>query len=120
MFKFISKEIRKSTLFEKLLLIVGIAIGIIGFWLINSVYSQNPVVSWQLVTAIFLWLLLVFMVVLTASNEGIKEELSINIKEHTEETKLIKEEISLLKEETKLVREEIKLLNKALVKKGKK
>ena len=113
MFKFISKEIRKSTLFEKFLLIVGIAIGIIGFWLINSVYSQNPVVSWQFVIAIFLWLLLIFMVVLTASNEGIKEELSITIKDHIEETKL-------LKEETKLVREEIKLLNKALVKKGKK
>ena len=106
MFKFISKEIRKSTLFEKFLLIVGIAIGIIGFWLINSVYSQNPVVSWQLITATFLWLLLVFIVVLTASNEGIKEELSIIIKEHIEETKLVKEEI--------------KLLNGKLIKKGKK
>ena len=120
MFKLNSKGIRKSSLFEKLLLIVGIAIGIVGFWLINSVYSQNPVVSWQLVTAILLWLLLVFMVVLTASNEGIKEELSIIIKEHIEETRLIKEETKLLKEETKLVKQEIKLLNGKLTKKGKK
>ena len=113
MFKLGSEDIRKSTLFEKLLLIIGIAIGIIGFWLINSVYSQNPVVSWQLITTIFLWLLLVFIVILTASNESIKEELSIIIKDHIEETKLIKEE-------TKLVKEEINLLNKALGKKGKK
>ena len=113
MFELRSKGIRKSTLFEKLLLIIGIAIGIIGFWLINSIYSQNPVVSWQLITATFLWLLLVFVVVLTASNESVREELSIIIKNHIEETKLIKEE-------TKLVREEINLLNKALAKKGKK
>lgn len=106
MFKLSSEGIRKSTLFEKLLLAVGVAIGITGFWLINSIYSQNPVVSWQLVTATFLWLLLVFMVVLTASNEGIKEELGIIIKEHIEETKLVKEEI--------------KLLNRKLIKKGKK
>ena len=114
------KDIRKSSLFEKFLLIIGIAIGIVGFWLINSVYSQNQEVSWEFVMAILLWLLLIFMVVLTASNEGIKEELSINIKEHIEETKLIKEEISLLKEETSLVKKEINLLNRALVKKGKK
>ena len=120
MFKLGSEGIRKSTLFEKLLLIIGIAIGIIGFWLINSVYSQNQVLSWQLVTAIFLWLLLVFIVILTASNESIKEELCIIIKDHIEETRLIKEETKLLKEETKLVKEEISLLNKILGKKGKK
>lgn len=87
---------RASTLFEKLLLTVGIAISIIGFWLINSLYNQNAVLSWQFLTAIFLWLLLIFVVILTASNESVKEELSTIIKHHIEETKLIKKEIRIL------------------------
>ena len=38
MFKFVYKRFQTSTLFEKLLLITGIGIGIIGFWFINKVY----------------------------------------------------------------------------------
>ena len=110
MFNKLFSKFRTSTLFEKLLLFTGIAIGIVGFWLINKVYYIDPVFSWDFVDAIFLWLLLIFMVILTASNESIKEELSFITKEHIEETKLIKEEI-------KLVKEELKLLNANLVKK---
>lgn len=90
------KIYRKPTLFEKMLLVIGLAIGVIGFWLINTAYSIAPAISWQSLTVIFLWLLLVFIVILTASNESIKEELSVIIKQHIEETKLIKEEIKLL------------------------
>ena len=102
----IYKNNRTSTLFEKLLLIVGIAIGIIGFWMINTLYKEESMLSWEFLMVTFLWLLLIFIVILTASNESIKEELSIIIKEHIEETRLIKEEI--------------KLLNISLGKKGKK
>jgi len=90
------KGYRKSTIFEKLLLIVGVSVGIIGFWLINKLYQQDLIISWQLLMSVFLWFLLIFIIILTASNEGIKEELSIIIKQHIEETKLIKEEIKLL------------------------
>jgi len=96
MLKPIFKKFRISTFFEKLLLVVGITIGIIGFWLINKVYYSESLLSWQFLSVLFLWLILVFIVILTASNEGIKEELGVIIKEHIEETKLIKEEIKLL------------------------
>ena len=43
-------------------------------------------------------MLLIFMVILTDSNESIKEELGAMIKEHIEETKLMKQEIMLLNE----------------------
>ena len=102
----IYKNNRTSTLFEKLLLIVGIAIGIIGFRMINTLYKEESMLSWEFLMVTFLWLLLIFIVILTASNESIKEELSIIIKEHIEETRLIKVEI--------------KLLNISLGKKGKK
>ena len=113
MFKFVYKRFQTSTLFEKLLLIVGVAIGIIGFWFINRIYYNQPGLSWQFLTSIFLWLILIFLVILTDSNESIKEELSVIMKENIEE-------IRLLREETKLVKEEINLLNANSAKKRKK
>lgn len=98
MFKAVYKKFVQATLFEKLLLVVGIFIGISGFWLINKTYSITPGVNWQFITSIFLWLLLIFVVILTDSNESIKEELSTIIKEHIEETRLLKKEVVLLRE----------------------
>ncbi|MBI5881380.1 hypothetical protein HZB90_04580 [archaeon] len=47
--------------------------------------------SWALLQAAFLWLLLLFMIILTDSNESIKEELKEVIQKHIEETKVLKE-----------------------------
>jgi|TARA_Y100000310_G_scaffold105294_1_gene103719 hypothetical protein len=80
------------------LLIVGILIGVVGFLLINNTFLNNPVINWSFVTSIFLWLLLIFVVILTDSNESIKEELGTIIKEHIGETRLLKKEITLLRE----------------------
>ena len=96
MFKFVYLRFRASTAFEKMLLIVGIAVGIIGFWFINKIFYQEPVLSWQFLMSTFLWLIMILIIILTDSNESIKEELSIIIKEHIEETKLLKEEIKLI------------------------
>ena len=87
---------QKTTFFEKLLLIVGITVGVLGFWLINTVFLKDPVLSWSFVIAVFLWLLLIFVIILTDSNENIKEELGVIIKEGVIETKLLKEEVMLL------------------------
>jgi len=73
-------------------------IGVVGFLLINNTFLNNPVINWSFVTSIFLWLLLIFVVILTDSNESIKEELGTIIKEHIGETRLLKKEITLLRE----------------------
>ena len=96
MFKFVYKRFRVATVFEKLLLLTGIAVGIVGFWFINKVYYDQPGLSWQFLTSVFLWLMLIFLVILTDSSESIKEELSVIIREHIEETKLLKEEVKAL------------------------
>lgn len=106
MFKFVYKRFQAATLFEKMLLVTGIFVGIIGFWFINKVYYNQPGLTWQFLTSVFLWLMLIFLVILTDSNESVKEELSIIIREHITETRLLKEEV--------------KALNKNLMKKGKK
>ena len=87
----------QASLFEQMLLVVGILIGIIGFWLINRTFLNEPAINWSFITAVFLWLLLIFVVILTDTNESIKEELSTVMREHIEETKLLKREVELMR-----------------------
>ena len=98
MFKSVYKKFIRSNLFQKLLLFIGISIGIIGFWFINEIYINDPIVSWPFLTVVFLWLLLIFIVILTDSSESIKEELSAIIQEHIEETRLLRDEVILLRQ----------------------
>jgi hypothetical protein len=104
MFKFAFHRLVKATLFEKLLLIVGISIGVIGFWFINRVFYTEPIINWNFLTAVFLWMLLILMVILTDSNESIKEELSIIMKEHMEKTVLLREEVKLIGDQLKKIK----------------
>lgn len=97
MFKSVYKKFRQSNFFQKLLLLVGILIGVIGFRLINGIYIKDPIPSWPFITSIFLWLLLIFIVILTDSSESIKEELGAIIKEHIHETRLLRAEVVLLR-----------------------
>src|SRR3989338_1888185 len=96
MFKLIYKRFQSSTFFERLLLIIGIAIGVVGFWMINRIYYQNPILSWNFLMTTFLWFLLIFVVILTDSNESVKEELGFIIREHIKETKLLREEVQIM------------------------
>jgi len=86
----LAKKLKKSTFFERLLLIIGVSVAIMGFWMINKAYLSDPTATWGLIMSVFLWLILIFIIILTDSNESIKEELSTIIKEHIEETKLLK------------------------------
>jgi hypothetical protein len=101
MFSMFGQKIRKSTFFEKLLLLVGVIVGIVGFKLLNAAYMDNPGLTWLALIALFLWLILIFHIILTDSSESIKEELAIIIKEHVTETKLLREEVKLLRTDLK-------------------
>ena len=54
MFRSIYNKFLCATLFEKLLLVVGITISIFGFKLINKVYFNDPGLTWPFLTAVFL------------------------------------------------------------------
>ncbi|MFH1071834.1 MAG: hypothetical protein V1743_00215 [Nanoarchaeota archaeon] len=111
--KAIKHMIARLNFFEKMLLIVGMAVTIIGFYYINKIYTGEGYLSWALLQAAFLWLLLLFMIILTDSNESIKEELKEVISKHVEETRLLKE---ISKEQLA----ELKAIKTALVKKRRK
>ncbi|MFH1400987.1 MAG: hypothetical protein ABIH41_05705 [Nanoarchaeota archaeon] len=112
---------RKSNFFERILLIVGLGVILLGFHFINSIYTSNNVELWGLVHAVFLWLLLIIMVVMLATEEDVKEELAMIMRSHMEETRLMKEEVRYLKEDTSILNkimndqlDELKLMRKEL------
>ena len=96
---------RKLNNFEKLLLLTGLAIGIVGFVFINFIFkADDSVMTWEMLTTVFLWLNLIFLVILCAIQENQREETGIIIKKHSEETRLLRQITGELHEEIKLMR----------------
>lgn len=107
MFRFVWQRFKNTTFFEKMLLIVGIAISIAGFYMINNMYIMDSKVSWALIQAAFLYLLLIFTVILTDSSESVKEELKVVIKEQAQEIRLLRKITEEQLEEIRLLRRDI-------------
>ena len=82
-------KVRKTSSFEKMLLIVGLLILVIGYMLISKAYVvEGSQLSWGFLQTIFLWLLMVIFIILLAIGEDIKEGILI---EQLEEIKSMKE-----------------------------
>ena len=70
--------VRKTSSFEKMLLIVGLLILLIGYMLISKTYIvEGGQLSWGFLQTIFLWLLMVIFIILLAIGEDIKEGILI-------------------------------------------
>ena len=81
--------VRKTSSFEKMLLIVGLLILVIGYFLISKTYVvEGSELSWGFLQAIFLWLLMVIFIILLAIGEDIKEGILI---QQLEEIKSLKD-----------------------------
>ncbi len=90
---------RNPTYLEKIIVFIGIFVVLFGYALMQKMLiAQGFLLSWDLIQAIFLWLLLVIFLVLLAIAENIKEELLIK---HTQELKLIKKEIGKISKKRK-------------------
>ncbi len=57
-------SIQKMTVFEIVLLVVGLAAAFLGFQLINQVFTIEGELSWLMVIAIFNWLIMIVLFVL--------------------------------------------------------
>ena len=100
---------RQVNIFEWILLPVGVIIAALGLWLIQRELAITGYkIGWEVFSAVFSWLILIFLIILTAVNENQKEELGVVIKEHAEETRLLKKILQDQLTETKLLREEFK------------
>ena len=81
--------VRKTSSFEKMLLIVGLLVLLLGYVMIGKTYAaEGPGLTWGFLQTIFLWLLIVVFIILLAIGEDIKEGIFI---EQLDELKAIKE-----------------------------
>ena len=81
--------IRKTSSFEKMLLIVGLLVLVIGYMLINKVHTlEGSQLSWGFLQTVFLWLLMVIFIIMLAIGEDIKEGILL---QQLEEIKGLKE-----------------------------
>jgi len=95
---------RKINFFEKLLLPVGIALTFFGFYLILLADKSNTLIGWMRLDTVFAWMILLFIVIVTATSEDMKEELALIQKEHVTEIKLLREILHDQLQEIKLMR----------------
>ena len=82
---------RNINLFEKLLLIMGVLVIVVGYFFVYGLVSIQGV-SFMALQTIFLWLLLVVAIIVAAVNENMKEELKVVILNQKEELKLLRED----------------------------
>ena len=83
--------VRKTSSFEKMLLIVGMLVLVIGYMLINKVYVvEGSELSWGFLQTIFLWLLMVIFIIMLAIGEDIKEGILL---QQLEEIRSLKDSI---------------------------
>ena len=88
---------RQPNVFEKILLLIGILIVIIGYSFIYKMYLATGMgLTWDLLSVMFLWLLLAVMLIQLAVNENAKEELKLIVQEHLEEIRLLRQELKAL------------------------
>ena len=89
---------RNPNVFEKVLLVVGIAIVMIGYTFIHRMYTvSGSVLTWELIMSMLLWLIGLTLIISLAVNENVKEELRTVAENQLSELKLIKEELQLMK-----------------------
>ena len=82
--------VRKPNVFEKLLLVVGIIAVIVGYGLILKLVLVENILSYDVIIAIFLWLIIILLIVLAAVAENVKEELRYLIIDETEKIKILR------------------------------
>lgn len=100
---------RKINMFEKMLLPVGIGLTFFGFYLILLAEKVNTDTGWMRLLTVFIWMILLFVVIMTAATEDMKEELGSIQREHVTEIRLLKELTHDQLQEIKLLRQELKV-----------
>lgn len=98
---------RKINMFEKLLLPVGVGLTFFGFYLILMADKANTLLAWFRLSTVFTWMMLLFLIIVTATTEDMKEELGLIQKEHVTEIKIMREIVHDQLQEIKLLRKDL-------------
>ena len=83
---------RHTSIFEKMLLVVGFLVLIMGYFFINRVFAaEDYKVSWGFLQTVFMWLLMVIFIIMLAIGEDIKEGILL---QQLEEIRSLKDEMT--------------------------
>lgn len=85
------RVIRRSNFFEKLIFIVGLAVVVVGIVLIHkaSIY-RGGIFEPDVIIAIITWLILIFVLIISALSESAREDLATIVAENSQELKLLR------------------------------
>ncbi len=84
-------KMRKTTVFERILLVVGLGVTVVGFYLIRAAYMTEKGLTWLMLLTIFSWLTVLILFIVSSLNADVKEELMRILNEQVQETRLLKE-----------------------------
>lgn len=105
-------KLRKSTFFEKFLMFLCFGAGATGYFFINKIFiATGRILSWDMVIAVFLWLILLFIIINASIAEDQKEELAEILHEQIIQAKFLQDISKEQNEEIKLLRKDIVILN---------
>ncbi len=83
---------RKLTIFEKLILVVGLFVVVAGmFFLQKLLFLSGGQFTTDVLVGVVLWLILIFVLILSAIAENGREELGTIIGENSQEIKLLRD-----------------------------
>lgn len=89
-------KIRQPNAFEKVLLIIGILVVMIGYGLIHRMVILQGF-GWATLESILLWFILIFVIIIAAVNENMKEELRDVVENQLNEIRLLRRDMRLKK-----------------------
>lgn len=87
----LKRILKKFSMIEKAVIALAITFTVLGFFYINHLFTGEGRLSWAILEAAFLWFILFFLLILTETNNKIKEELKEVINQHIKETKILQE-----------------------------
>lgn len=82
---------RKTNLFEKLILLIGLIIVVGGLYLVTRISQLQNGITSDTFMAILLWLVLLFVVIIAAVSENAREDLSLLVHENSQEVRLLRQ-----------------------------
>ncbi len=83
---------RKISLFEKVLLLIGILAIIVGYFFVYTLVSRDGL-SWDALQTTFLWLILIVIIILISVSENMKEELRTITLNQMKEIKMLRDDL---------------------------
>ncbi|MCF7860811.1 hypothetical protein K9M79_01080 [Candidatus Woesearchaeota archaeon] len=81
---------RRASLFEVIIIGVGIIVMILGFFFLRDLFMKNTEITWGMLTATFSYLVVLLLFLVAAIGVDIKEELSLIFHEQLLETRLMR------------------------------